>query len=89
MLRQAQRIGETAHRIAAIATQQSQVDALRTQVGQGGAGIFALFIYHAARSSQNIRRIAMLAYAAFAIVLVGELIGRFLFYASYARLGPP
>ena len=33
---QAQRIGETAHRIAAIATQQLQVDALRTQVGQGG-----------------------------------------------------
>jgi len=53
-----------------------------------GAGVFGLFIYFAARSSQNIRTTSMLAYSAFAIVLVAELIGRYLFYASYARIGP-
>ena len=53
-----------------------------------GAGIFGLFIYFAARSSQNIRTTSMLAYSAFAIVLAAELIGRYLFYASFARIGP-
>lgn len=53
-----------------------------------GAGVFSLFIYFAARSSQNLLTISALAYSAFAIVVVGELIGRFLFYASFARIGP-
>lgn len=53
-----------------------------------GAGLFSLFMYQLARSSQNFRLVSTLAYAAFLLVLVGELIGRYLFYASFARIGP-
>lgn len=53
-----------------------------------GAGVFSLFIYKVARNAENFRLVSTLAYSAFALVLVGELIGRFLFYASFSRLGP-
>lgn len=53
-----------------------------------GAGVFSLFVYQLARSSQNFRLVSTLAYSAFALVLVAELIGRYLFYESFARIGP-
>ncbi len=53
-----------------------------------GAGVFSLFIFQFARTSQNFGLIQVLAYTAFALVLGSELVGRYLFYASYARIGP-
>ena len=53
-----------------------------------GAGVFSLFIYVVARSTQNLRLMSTLTVVAFVLVLAGELIGRYLFYASFARIGP-
>lgn len=53
-----------------------------------GAGVFSIFIYQLARDSRRFGLMSTLAYAAFALVLAGEIIGRFLFYSSFARIGP-
>jgi anaerobic dimethyl sulfoxide reductase subunit C len=52
-----------------------------------GAGIFSLFIYQNATSEANTRIVGNLAYAAFALVLISEVIGRLLFYSSMTRIG--
>lgn len=52
-----------------------------------GAGIFAVFVYMNTSSEAKARIAGNLAYAAFAFVLISEIIGRFLFYASMARIG--
>ncbi len=53
-----------------------------------GAGLFSFFIYKFARSARNIGLLSTLAFAAFGLVLAGELVGRYLFYASFVRIGP-
>lgn len=79
----------TAQKSASILIDQfGMLFALRQVLLFLGAGVFSLFIYFAARSSQNLLTISALAYSAFIIVVAGELIGRFLFYASFARIGP-
>lgn len=52
-----------------------------------GAGIFAVYVYQNATSEAKARIAGNLAYAAFALVLISEIIGRFLFYESMARIG--
>jgi anaerobic dimethyl sulfoxide reductase subunit C len=52
-----------------------------------GAGIFSLFIYQNATSEDKARIVGNLAYAAFALVLISEVIGRLLFYSSMTRIG--
>lgn len=52
-----------------------------------GAGVFAIFIYQSASSESKMRVIGNLAFLAFAFVLVGEILGRYLFYASMVRIG--
>lgn len=52
-----------------------------------GAGILGLFLYQGAVRQNRVRTVSLLAYIAFATVLVSELLGRFLFYAAYARDG--
>ena len=52
-----------------------------------GAGILALFLYRNAISPQRERLMAGLTYSAFTLVLASEILGRFLFYASYFRIG--
>ncbi|NLE50797.1 MAG: dimethyl sulfoxide reductase anchor subunit [Chloroflexi bacterium] len=62
------------------------VFALRLILGFIGAGLFGLFLYRSAvLNRQNVMITAV--YAAFALVLVAEVLGRFLFYASQARIG--
>jgi anaerobic dimethyl sulfoxide reductase subunit C (anchor subunit) len=81
--------GPTAERSAAILVDEhGWLFALRLILLFLGAGVFSLFIYRFARSARNVRLLSTLAFAAFALVLAGELIGRYLFYASYARIGP-
>jgi anaerobic dimethyl sulfoxide reductase subunit C (anchor subunit) len=52
-----------------------------------GAGLLGLFIYRNALSAGREKVAGNLAYAAFAIVLVAEVLGRFVFYASHVKVG--
>jgi anaerobic dimethyl sulfoxide reductase subunit C (anchor subunit) len=52
-----------------------------------GAGILAVFLYQATTNPEQERLMVNLTYGAFALVLVAEVMGRFLFYASHVRLG--
>lgn len=52
-----------------------------------GAGVFALFLYRYASGTGREQLIGRLAYGAFLFVLVGAVIGRYLFYASHVRIG--
>ncbi len=51
-----------------------------------GAGVFGLFLYRNALLN-NQRMMANYAFVAFALVLVAELLGRYLFYAMHVRIG--
>lgn len=52
-----------------------------------GAGLLAVALLRYALRSGHESALATLAYAAFGLVLVSEVLGRFLFYASFTRLG--
>jgi anaerobic dimethyl sulfoxide reductase subunit C (anchor subunit) len=52
-----------------------------------GAGVLGLFIYRAAVSPGKEQVLGWLAYTAFALVLVGEILARFLFYATATPFG--
>lgn len=52
-----------------------------------GAGIVGFFLYQNANSPGRERVMGNLVYTAFALVLVSELLGRFLFYASQVSIG--
>jgi anaerobic dimethyl sulfoxide reductase subunit C (anchor subunit) len=51
-----------------------------------GAGLFVLYLYRSAGPGETRVR-GHLAYGGFAVVLVAELLGRFLFYATQVRVG--
>ncbi len=52
-----------------------------------GAGVLALFLYQNAASSNKEKILAVLAYSAFLLVLVSEVLGRYLFYATHVGVG--
>lgn len=52
-----------------------------------GAGLLSIFLFRYAKASANARVLATVATCAFALVLVGEFIGRGLFYESMMRIG--
>lgn len=52
-----------------------------------GAGVFGVFVYTNAISEDRENVAAGLVYAAFAIALVGEVLGRYLFYATQTSIG--
>jgi hypothetical protein len=52
-----------------------------------GAGVFGLFVYRNAMSAGREKVLGNLMYAAFAFVLIGEVLGRYLFYALHAGFG--
>ncbi len=52
-----------------------------------GAGVLAIFLFQAAQQAGRERLMGTLAYAAFALVLVAEVLGRFLFYATTVKIG--
>jgi anaerobic dimethyl sulfoxide reductase subunit C (anchor subunit) len=60
---------------------------LRLVLAFVGAGIFGLFLYQSARSAGKEKTLSYLAYSAFVLVLVAEVLGRFLFYATQVRVG--
>jgi anaerobic dimethyl sulfoxide reductase subunit C (anchor subunit) len=52
-----------------------------------GAGIFGLFLYRNASSPGGERVFATFIYSAFALVLIAEVMGRFIFYATHVKIG--
>lgn len=52
-----------------------------------GAGVLGVFLYQNALSPGRERMLGYLTYAAFALVLVSEGLGRFIFYATHLRIG--
>lgn len=52
-----------------------------------GAGVFGWFLYRNASSPGKEKMLGYLIFAAFSFVLVAEVLGRFLFYATHARVG--
>ena len=52
-----------------------------------GAGVLGMFVYREAQSAGHERMLSVWAYGAFACVLVGEIVGRFLFYATATHFG--
>jgi DMSO reductase anchor subunit len=46
-----------------------------------------LFLYRSASSAEREKIMGNLTYGALVLVLTGEVMGRFLFYASHVRLG--
>ena len=60
---------------------------LRLTLAFLGAGVFGFFLYQNASSPGRERIMGNLVYAAFAFVLVSEVLGRFLFYATRVSVG--
>ncbi len=52
-----------------------------------GAGLLSVFVYAMASSESRVRVMGNTAQAAFAMVLVSEILGRYLFYAAMVRVG--
>ena len=52
-----------------------------------GAGIFGVFLYQITQAAGKEKTLGYLAYSAFVLVLVAEVMGRFLFYATRVRIG--
>jgi anaerobic dimethyl sulfoxide reductase subunit C (anchor subunit) len=52
-----------------------------------GAGLFALFLYRLALSPGREKTLGNVVYGAFALVLIAEVMGRFLFYATQVQIG--
>jgi len=61
--------------------------ALRLVLAFIGAGVFGFFLYQNAVSAGREKIMGNLVYAAFALVLVSEVLGRFLFYATQVQIG--
>ena len=72
---------------AALYTQYGVLFAIRLVLVVLGAGVAALFVYRNALSAGREQTMGNLAYAAFALALVAELVGRFLFYATRTNIG--
>lgn len=52
-----------------------------------GAGVLGFFVYRSASSPGRETLLGNLALAAFALVLIAEVMGRFLFYAMESNVG--
>jgi hypothetical protein len=60
---------------------------LRLALIFAGAGILGFFVYQAASVPGRERVLGNLALSAFVLVLVAEVVGRFLFYATHVGIG--
>lgn len=72
--------------VSVIIDKYGTVFALRLVLGFIGAGLFGVFLYRSAVLNRQTVMITAV-YMAFALVLVAEVLGRFLFYASQVRVG--
>jgi anaerobic dimethyl sulfoxide reductase subunit C (anchor subunit) len=60
---------------------------LRLVLGFVGAGVLAVFLYQNAPTAGKKQVVGYLTYGAFALVLIAEVLGRFVFYATRFRIG--
>jgi anaerobic dimethyl sulfoxide reductase subunit C (anchor subunit) len=60
---------------------------LRLVLAFVGAGLFGLYLYRNASVAGREKLMGSAVYVAFAIVLVAEVLGRFLFYAAHVKVG--
>ena len=60
---------------------------LRVVLAFLGAGVFAVFVYRNAANPGKEKVMSALVYSAFIIVLVAEVLGRFLFYGTHINIG--
>jgi len=72
---------------ALITGQYAVVFGLRLVLVFIGAGVLAAFLYRNAMSAGREKLLINLAYLTFALVLIGEVLGRFLFYAAHVKIG--
>ncbi|MFO7681792.1 MAG: DmsC/YnfH family molybdoenzyme membrane anchor subunit [Chloroflexota bacterium] len=79
--------GETALASVQLMIGMGWVLALRLVLLFIGAGVFGVFLYQSTVSTDKMNVIAAFAYSAFVLVLVSEVMGRFLFYATHVRVG--
>ena len=70
-----------------IAQQDGLIFALRLVLLFAGAGLLAVFVYSMAASESKLRVVGNMAYLAFTLVLISEILSRYLFYASMVRIG--
>ena len=82
-----QAAGGAEQSVALIAGQYGLMFGLRLALVFAGAGVLGVFLYQAAQKVGQERVMGTLAYAAFALVLVAEVLGRFLFYATGFKIG--
>lgn len=68
-------------------TDYAVIFALRIIFVFAGAGVLAAYLFRKASVSGADKLLPSLAYSAFALVLVGEILARFLFYATHYRIG--
>lgn len=52
-----------------------------------GAGVLGVFLYQAVQKGGQDKMVASLSHSAFLLVLIGEVLGRFLFYATTVKIG--
>jgi anaerobic dimethyl sulfoxide reductase subunit C (anchor subunit) len=60
---------------------------LRLALAFLGAGVLAFFLYRTALRAGQEGTMGTLAYSAFALVFVAEVIGRYIFYAAHVKIG--
>lgn len=68
-------------------SEYSVIFSLRLILAFLGAGVFSVFVYQNALSPGKEKILGNYAYAAFAIMLVAEVLSRFLFYATEVQVG--
>jgi anaerobic dimethyl sulfoxide reductase subunit C (anchor subunit) len=73
--------------VAMLISQFAGLFAVRLALVFLGAGLLAVFIYRYATQPGNESIMGSLAYGAFALVFISEVVGRFLFYATHLRIG--
>lgn len=61
--------------------------AIRLLLVFAGAGVLAAYLYRNASIAGQEKSLATLTYSAFVVVLISEILGRFLFYATHYRIG--
>ncbi len=73
--------------LSLIAQQQGLIYGVRLALLFVGAGLLAVFLYAIVGSENKLHVVSSVAYMAFALVLISEILGRYLFYASMVRIG--
>ena len=77
---------ETAASVSMLVNPYGVVFALQLLLVFVGAGVFGVFAYQNAQSPGQEKVLASLAYGAFTLVFIAEVLGRFLFYATHVQI---